>query len=159
MKNLFLLIFLILKSAKMTLATARISLTDKNGKHKIMDLPYTLESQKILYGTRYGISLFRLKLESCKLIFPKSIHEYFAAYIIVPSECEVEEIYDELSSHGPNFVFLDLRNMKDQKIQKNISKKVDVPLFLVEDSKIELEFFGDKNNEKVYIQIQFIMVC
>ena len=153
----FLLMLLFLDDTKTASTTARISLTDKNGRHKSMDLPYTLELQKVNYGTRYGISLFRLQVSSCKLIFPKTIHEYFAAYVVIPPECKIDDIYDEITSHGPNFVFFDLKNILKEN-QKSISKKVDIPLFFGDNLQRETEFFGDKNNEKVYVEIQFIMV-
>ena len=136
---------------------AEISYYDSNGKIKVLKLPYYIDTNKIQYGVKFGVTVYKIPVIDCAPSFSEEIEEYFAAYLELPSECDATEIIKETDNHGADFIFVDLRNQYD--IDKLLTNKYLTPVFFMENSHQEDFFnFNETINFKRYINIFFTMV-
>lgn len=149
---------ILIRSAQSTSENlARLTFTNSKGKHYSQDVPYHLISEKTQYGISYGINMFRIKFKECDPVFPIELAEYFAVFVTVPLNCQPELIFQELITHGPSFIFLDLTQIAKEK-KKETPKKISIPLFLVEESYFESTFFPAEKDTKLFVDIIFLMV-
>ena len=136
---------------------AEISYYNSKGKIKVLKLPYYIDTHKIQYGVKFGVTVYKIPIIDCAPSFSEDIEEYFAAYVEVPSECDPAEIIKETDNHGADFVFVDLRNHYD--FDKLLTNKYQTPVFIIENAHEEDFFQFNKANEtKKYITIYFDMV-
>ncbi len=138
---------------------AEISFNDGSGQMHKVELTYHIGKSKPQFGIKYGIDLFNVKLKDCKPLFSKDIEEYFAAFIIVPTECDPKNIYRDILTHGANFVFFYLKspaNTKSLLAYDNLA----IPVFILEDSASTFSFFDKKYKlkDKVYVDVFFLTV-
>lgn len=136
---------------------AEISYFDSKGKIKILKLQYYIDTHKIQYGVKFGVTVYRIPIIDCAPSFNEDMEEYFAAYIEIPAECDAAEIIKETDNHGADFVFADLRNLYD--FDKLLTNKYQTPVFAIENAHEE-DFFqlNETDNLKRYINIFFEMV-
>lgn len=136
---------------------AEISYYDSSGKMKMLKLPYYIDTHKIQYGVKFGVTLYKVEIMDCAPSFGDNMDEYFAAYVEVPSECDAAEIIKETDNHGADFIFIDLRHHYD--FDKLLSNKYQTPVFIIENANEENFFkFDETSNSKRYINIFFDMV-
>lgn len=138
---------------------AEISFTDGNNQMNKVELVYHISTSKPQFGIKYGIDLFNIKLKDCKPVLSKTIEEYFAAFIVVPSECDPKSIYRDILTHGANFVFLYLKSPANTKSLLS-TDDLTIPLFIIENSTNAFSFFDKKYKlkEKVYVDVFFLTV-
>ena len=156
-----LLASLLLLSAALCVYTddqiAEVSYFDTNGKIKLLKLPYYIDTHKIQYGVKFGVTIYKINVMDCAPHFDTNMEEYFAAYVEVPAECDAAEIIKETDNHGADFIFVDVRSHYD--FEKLLANKYQTPVFVVENAHEENFFkFDETSNNKRYINIFFDMV-
>lgn len=136
---------------------AEVSYFDAEGKIKLLKLPYYIDTHKIQYGVKFGVTVYKINVRDCAPVFAENMEEYFAAYVEIPAECDAAEIIKETDSHGADFIFVDLRSHYD--FDKLLSNKYQTPVFVIENAHEENFFKLEKtSNNKRYINIFFDMV-
>lgn len=159
MKYFALLIFLIQNTCSLYSKDqiAEVSYYDSNSKMHLSNFPYYIDTSRIQYGVKFGVTVYEIKVSECNLEIPEDMEEYFAAYLRIPDECDVQELLKEIENHGADFIFLDLRDHFDfDRIQSN---KHQNPVFVLDNTQQEEFFnFNDTKNGKRYVTIFFHMV-
>ena len=134
---------------------AEITFHDADSKLHTSHLQYYIDNERIQYGVKFGVMVYRLEFEGCKPSVPPAIEEYFAAEVEVPEGCDAQEAVRELENHGADFIFVDAK--KSALSAKALSNRYQVPVFFVErrDDVFGLEATA---GHKQYINIFFEMV-
>jgi hypothetical protein len=138
---------------------AEISFHDGDGQLHKVEMAYKIKSAKTQFGIKYGIDLLNIPIKKCSPVLPDTVEEYFAAFIELPAECNPKNVYQEISTHGANFVFFYFKDSESAKILENYDNLL-IPLFIIVESINNFNFFDKKYKieDKVYIDISFLAV-
>ncbi len=136
---------------------AEVTFYDSNSKMHLSNFPYYIDTSRIQYGVKFGVTVYEINVFECNLEMPQDIEEYFAAYLKIPNDCDVQELLKEIENHGADFIFLDLRDHFDfDKIESN---KHQNPVFVLDNTQQEEFFnFSETKNGKRYVTIFSHMV-
>ena len=64
---------------------------------------------------KVGVFLYNIPVVNClPMIDSESIEFNFAAYLQVPQNCKIKELLKQISSHGADFIFLNLQRIDEK---------------------------------------------
>ena len=136
---------------------ATISYYDKNGKFHTIELPYLVDPRKIQYGVKFGIMIYYLKLENCQILVDEDMVDYFAAYIVIPVECNPLDVIKDTMTHGADFVFVNVKALEDY--DTILTNTYEVPVIPIDLSYEDDIFrFVEVNYDRRYVTIEFNIV-
>lgn len=136
---------------------ANINYYDKNGKIHSIDMPYLVNPRKIQYGVKFGILIYYLKTQDCKILVDEDMVEHFAAYFDIPITCSPLDMIKDAITHGADFVFPNVKSLEDY--DSILTNTYDVPILPI-DLTYDNDIFNfvEMDYERRYINIEFIMV-
>ncbi len=135
---------------------AEITFHDQNSKLHTLHLQYFIDGQRLQYGVKFAISLHQLQINDCKADLKGMTEEYFAAYLIIPSNCNALEIIKQCETHGANFIFIDAHKASNSQ-SKLQSNSYQVPVFFI-DSTEDLFLMEAHGSGTQFLSIFFLMV-
>ena len=160
MKLILLLIAVAAFPATMASAEDNVAVTsyyDSKGKMNSVKLPYIIDPAKIQYGAKFGITVYHLEVNDCRLDVSDELPEYFAACIALPDDCDPIDVVKDAIAQGADFVFINLSRIDDYSAL--VSKTFDVPVFPMDKIYDEDVFkLGETEYGHRYINVEFIIV-
>lgn len=136
---------------------AEITFNDQTGKLHTLHLQYFIDSQRLQYGVKFAITVHFLAIQNCKLQTSGFTEEYFAAYIVIPENCNALNLIKDCETHGASFVFVD-SHLSSNSPSKLMSNTYNVPVFFLSHSEDPFSFQA-LTVKQLYLSIFFLMVC
>ena len=136
---------------------AEITFHDSASKLHTVHQQYYIDNERIQYGVKFGVMVYRIAFEACKASVPANIEEYFAAEVQIPDSCNAQEVIQDLENHGADFIFVDAKKSALGQNGKLLSNRYQVPVFFVERSD-DVFLLDASKGGKQYINIFFEMV-
>lgn len=87
--------------------TADVGFFDDAGNFQSYQLSYFIAPDQVDTGVTFAVEVYNVTLADCLPQLDTLDDEYFATYVLVPPECAVGDVVDELESHGADFIFID----------------------------------------------------
>ena len=136
---------------------ADIAYYDLSGKIHTFTLPFLINPQKIQYGVKFGIMVYYLDTANCKITVGDNMVEYFAAYVIIPVDCNPVDVVKDAIDHGADFVFANVSLLDDY--SSLTSKNFEVPVLPIDKLYDDDLFkFSEVDFDRRYINLEFAIV-
>ena len=135
---------------------AEISYYDAGGKLHTAHLQYFIDTNKVQYGVKFGVNLYKIAVADCKVTLPKDMDEYFAAYLTINENCNAQALISELETHGADFIFISAKHGL-QTGGKLMSNSYPIPVFFIENNEDVFQLDAVHLGRE-YINIFFLMV-
>jgi hypothetical protein len=135
---------------------AEISFYDQTSKLHTAHMQYYIDTNKVQYGVKFGVMLYKIAVSDCKVVIPNDIEEYFAAYISLDESCNSQNIISDLENHGADFIFINSKKIS-QSNGKLMSNTYPIPVFFIENNEDVFQLEAGKDI-KQYINIFFLLV-
>ena len=135
---------------------AEITFHDKTGRIHTQHLQYYIDNERLQYGVKFSVNLYKIEVENCKPVLTSVTEEYFAVVMRVSEECNLFDVVHLCQTHGANFAFIE-RSISSTSSSNSISNNFQIPVFFVDASEDAFQMQVNRL-EKLYISLFFMMV-
>ena len=135
---------------------AEITYHDKPGRIHTLHLQYFIENERLQYGVKFSVNLYKIQVEDCKPVLTNITEEYFSVYLKMPDDCNPFDVVHLCQTHGANFAFLESTHSASSQTPL-LSNNFQIPVFQVDASEDVFQFQATRT-DKAYISLFFLMV-
>ena len=135
---------------------AEVTFHDQDDKLHTLHLQYFVDNERLQYGVKFAMGMHPIKVDGCQADLSSITEEYFAAYLVVPENCNALDLIKDCETRGANFIFLDGQKASNSH-SKLYSDSYQIPVFQVDDSE-DLFMMKSSSLKQVYLSIFFMMV-